>query len=161
MTMRPTVALCLVLSAVVAACGDDDAPVEGDGGNLYADADVDARASETDAVINDPDETDGGACASEDHCSDGLACSGLEHCVDGACVLGVAPPCTSDHRGEEPAGACDCSDPNIDNDGYDSTACGGDDCNDSVAGIHPYGTESCAPGGDSIDEDCKPETFQN
>ena len=68
--------------------------------------------------------------------------------------------CTFDHRCDDD-GACECATPNIDNDGYDSTACGGDDCNDSVAGIHPYGTESCAPGGDSIDEDCRPETFQN
>jgi MYXO-CTERM domain-containing protein len=48
-------------------------------------------------------------------------------------------------------GACEdtCSD--VDGDGYLNQACGGDDCNDSNANIHPAATENCSNG---LDDDC-------
>jgi len=42
----------------------------------------------------------------------------------------------------------------VDGDGYDDLACGGDDCNDAVAGINPGVTEVCD---DAVDDDCSGE----
>ncbi|RMG19361.1 MAG: hypothetical protein D6729_05475, partial [Deltaproteobacteria bacterium] len=38
-----------------------------------------------------------------------------------------------------------------DGDGYESSACGGDDCDDSAAAVHPGAPEACTGG---VDEDC-------
>ena len=47
--------------------------------------------------------------------------------------------------------ACPVVDNDIDNDGYNSVASGGTDCNDNNASINPGATDIC---GDSIDQDC-------
>jgi hypothetical protein len=47
--------------------------------------------------------------------------------------------------------ACDCSDPDADNDGYDSARCDGNDCDDTNLDIHPGAPEIPC---DGIDQDC-------
>jgi len=53
--------------------------------------------------------------------------------------------------GSQGNGGNDTIDNDSDNDGYDSTVSGGDDCDDSSASIHPGATEICS---DGIDQDC-------
>ena len=64
-------------------------------------------------------------------CDDGDACTGLGACTaDGGCAKG--------------------SPKDADNDGYVDKACGGNDCDDNQASIHPGATEIC----DNIDQNC-------
>jgi hypothetical protein len=44
-----------------------------------------------------------------------------------------------------------CDTPDVDADGYESRACGGDDCDDQSKDIHPGAAETC---GDGVDQDC-------
>ncbi len=94
--------------------------------------------------------TDSGSGCPES-CDDGLFCNGEERCEAGECVVGE-PPC---------AGACDeeidrcegCAD--VDGDGHEDAACGGDDCDDEDADRFPGNDELC----DDIDQDCDPSTI--
>ncbi len=100
---------------------------------------------------------DGGADAPDapacGDCDDGLFCNGVERCGGAACVAGE-PPC--------PAGECDesadrceaCLDPDRDDDGFDSVACGGRDCDDDDPRIPRQ--EVCDAA--NVDEDCDPTT---
>lgn len=65
-------------------------------------------------------------------------------CSDGVDPISVA------------AGDADTSCPDADNDGYLDALCGGDDCNDADAGVHPGAPEVCDVVG--IDEDCNGQT---
>ncbi|MEM6989422.1 MAG: MopE-related protein [Myxococcota bacterium] len=46
-------------------------------------------------------------------------------------------------------------DPDVDGDGYDAVACGGTDCNDRDAAVHPDAVETC----NAVDEDCDESTL--
>lgn len=96
-------------------------------------------------------------CADDESCSDGLFCNGAERCVDGHCVEGEQPscddgdPCTADICSEE-EGQCTHppSIPDADGDGFVPIICGGDDCDDDNADIHPGAPERC----NGLDDDC-------
>lgn len=119
---------------LVAACGDDDAP-------------IDASTRE-----------DAGPCTTDMACDDGVYCNGAEQCEMGACVNSV-PPCgmgmTCDEAMETCNGTCD--NPDADGDGRASIECGGDDCDDDDDNRFPSNPEVCDAMGH--DEDCDPSTL--
>jgi alpha-tubulin suppressor-like RCC1 family protein len=149
--MRLVLALCAALALV--ACGDDD-----ESGGPDASAELDS-GSHDDAG---PEAGHGESCGGEGPCDDGIRCNGIERCVDDDhCEPGEPVRCTPEHPCLESTGACDCTNPDYDDDDSDSEVCGGDDCNDADDSIGEHAPEVCLPGGDSVDEDCDPDTFQN
>jgi len=157
--------LLLVASLALAACGDDDANVEGDSGLVRPDGEiVDGYAVDDDGGSEEMGEDAGRECASDDQCSDHNVCTGTERCVDSMCVPGEPMRCSDLHQCI-PSVGCDCADPDVDNDNFPARECASGaedfDCNDGDATIRPDGTETCHVDGDSTDEDCKPSTFSN
>jgi hypothetical protein len=71
----------------------------------------------------------GGRCQADSECADADPCT-TDRCSAGRCVYGVRDD---------------------DSDGYVSRACGGPDCNDRNASVHPGAAEIC---GDGADNDC-------
>jgi alpha-tubulin suppressor-like RCC1 family protein len=154
----PALALCTFTSLLVtlSACGDDD------GGTIV---DVDASV---DAFVEDASlDVDGGnvdmrvTCTSDVDCNDGLFCNGREMCAPAStmadargCVPGDAP-CETTETCDEPANDCRTICEDLDGDGYEAVACGGDDCDDNDATRYPGATEIC----DGNDEDCNDATF--
>ncbi|MCB9600128.1 MAG: hypothetical protein H6722_01820 [Sandaracinus sp.] len=102
-------------------------------------------------------------CGSDVDCDDGLFCNGEELCRPGVadaddrgCVFTTAPCSACDEDFDVCGGPC-AFDPDADGDGYDAVDCGGNDCDDTNASVHPGATELCDPEG--VDEDCDPSTF--
>ncbi len=89
-------------------------------------------------------------------CDDGLFCTGPEVCaLVVGCEDGPDPSCADALACS--IDSCDAVDdvcrhdpPDADRDGYGDAACGGDDCNDASASIHPGATEVC----DGVDQNC-------
>jgi cysteine-rich repeat protein len=100
-------------------------------------------------------------CESDEECQDGNACNGAETCDTGAhtCSAGTAPVC--DDMDACTTDSCDASagcvatsvlvDADMDGHFAETATCGGDDCNDGVAGINPSAVEGC---GTTMDLNC-------
>ena len=107
-------------------------------------------------------------CSAHADCDDGVFCNGDEQCMPGSpaanadgCVAG-APACPANIMCDESESSCGttCSNPDMDRDGHDAVACGGDDCDDTDADRFPGNPETCDDGaGGQHDEDCDPTTF--
>ena len=147
---HPVVAIrwCVLLLAMVAACGGDDAPnIDGgpfDAGRVDA-ASVDAGTadmSNADAACVDDDRDGHGASPCGDDCDD----------ADATRYPGATEICDLDDE--------DCRDTTFgadaDSDGFESSACCngagvcGPDCDDRLNTVNPGGAESC----NSLDDDC-------
>jgi len=137
-----------VLVLVLASCGGDTPPpLEVDGGGV---TDLGGGASDARVI-----------CSSDVDCNDGLFCNGREMCAPAssmADVRGCTPgdaPCSAGETCDETANDCRVTCEDLDGDGDEATACGGDDCDDTNASRYPGNTETC----DSDDEDCNDATF--
>lgn len=75
----------------------------------------------------------------------------------GGCEQLGNPPPSEGHVASAISEEVDCTDPDVDGDGRDSVACGGDDCADGDANRFPGNFEICDTAGH--DEDCDPTTF--
>jgi len=109
--------------------GDTDGDTDGDGDtDTDTDTDVDGDGDADGDGDTDTDaDTDG--CGSDDECDDGVDCT---------------------HDTCDAFGTCQHAGTDMDGDGYVSTECGGDDCNDDAWEIAPEREESC----DGVDQDC-------
>jgi alpha-tubulin suppressor-like RCC1 family protein len=95
-----------------------------------------------------------GPCATDELCDDGLFCNGPERCAAGRCAAGTAPCAAA--MCDESARTCN-TDCDVDGDGSDAIACGGDDCDDQDAARAPGHPEVCDTA--EVDEDCDATTF--
>jgi hypothetical protein len=154
---RTVLAFCTFTSLLVAlaACGDDD-------GGTIVDVDASVDAFVEDASVDVDGNVDARVtCTSDVDCNDGLFCNGREMCAPAStsadargCVPGDAP-CAATETCDEPANDCRTICEDLDGDGYEAVACGGDDCDDGDATRYPGATEIC----DGNDEDCNDATF--
>lgn len=110
-------------------------------------------------------------CSGDEDCDDGVFCNGTETCVapsdewPSGCRSDL-PPCRSGEECDERYHLCGCApDSDMDGDGADSYACGGNDCDDDDRLRYPANTERCdgplwdgRPAADH-DEDCDPCTL--
>lgn len=115
------------------------------------DCTVDFCESGTAGCRNTPDDA---------RCDDGAFCNGAERCRVGVgCVAGTPPTCddglacsidSCEPTAAGGAGACVHVGPDADGDTARDVACGGTDCDDRSAAIHPGADEVC----DGVDQDC-------
>ncbi len=148
-------------------CGGPDCDDEDDGihpGILEAPYDDEICFDGLDNDCNDLlDEEDAGCfhCETADDCDDGNPCT-QQVCVDGRCAYTNQPGACDDGNActvnDVCLGGFCMGDPlDADGDGYIDAGCGGDDCDDTLAEVHPGAQEgpttdpSC---GDGSDNDC-------
>lgn len=149
MRLYPSVSLFVVVLAVsVSACGGGTTPPPDVDGGLVADL----GGGGPDARV---------LCTSDIDCNDGLFCNGREMCAPASlaadvrgCVPGDAP-CSLSETCDETSNDCRTTCEDVDGDGHEAIACGGDDCDDNDASRYPGNTEVC----DAHDEDCNDATF--
>ena len=109
------------------------------------------------------DEEDAGCfhCEAAEDCDDGNPCT-QQACVEGRCAYTNQPgPCDDGDActvNDACFGGTCTGDPlDADGDGYVDAGCGGDDCDDSLPGVHPGAREGPPPDpscGDGLDNDC-------
>ena len=95
----------------------------------------------------------------DEACQDGVVCNGAETCSPAAgCQPGTRPDCRDESACtidscDEARGGCVHDPRDLDGDTYMTSdyGCGGDDCNDSDASVHPGVPEICT---DARDNDC-------
>ena len=134
-------AVMLSVLVVLAACGEDDGVMV-----------IDVDASVTDLGVDTRIDVDGRVtCTSDVECNDGLFCNGREMCAPASmmadargCIPGDAP-CGLTETCDEAANECRTLCADLDGDGYDAVACGGDDCDDTDATRYPGATECPTP----------------
>jgi hypothetical protein len=112
----------LLVPILLGVAGCEWAPFSGDGG------------SKGDAGADADSDTDGDADADADSDIDGDSDGDADSDTDGDADADV----DSDTDGD----ADPCRDPDRDEDGHEAEACGGDDCDDARAGVHPGVTET-------------------
>lgn len=112
----------------------------------------------------DGDQGEPAVCQDNDDCSDDVFCNGEERCnpdhedADAfGCIVAAAAPCGAGNTCNEAGDSCGCEDPDVDGDGFDSEACGGDDCDDNDANRYPGNEEVCDT--EHHDEDCDFRTY--
>lgn len=109
----------------------------------------------SDAAAQDAGDDAGRACASSAECENDLFCDGVEVCVDAVCHA-ATPACRTEDC-DEAMDRCVCGiDPDVDGDGHESIACGGNDCDDDDPNRYGGNSEACDLAGE--DEDCDPST---
>ena len=150
--------------------------VMGDCAEAYADCNQDDTDGCEADLQSDPDNCDvcGSVCAFDNAaalCQEGVCAPG--ECLEGFgdCDADPQTGCETDLTGDAQhcglcaadcapgeiceAGVCACADG--DEDGYLSGDCGGDDCDDANADIHPGAEETCD---DGVDQDCNGADLQ-
>lgn len=81
-------------------------------------------------------------CSTAADCNDGISCT-TATCVDGACAYTPTDDlCGATEKCIKFSGCC----ADADSDGYADVACGGSDCDDSDALVHPGAYEACGAG---------------
>ncbi|MBN1774036.1 MAG: putative metal-binding motif-containing protein [Deltaproteobacteria bacterium] len=145
----------------------EDVPDTGDGPPGFCDDET--RCDDgLECTVDSCDEALDRCSHTPDHsvCQDGLVCNGEEQCQPGVgCATGTRPDCRDDSACTldscvEERGGCVHDPRDLDGDTYITDArfgdeeCGGDDCNDADASVHPGAVEICD---DIRDNDC--DTF--
>lgn len=135
------------------ADSDSDSDVDGDGdGDADADVDGDGDADSDSDSDSDSDADD--VCTDDEECNDGHDCT-VDTCEDGFCentpddsLCDDEIACTVDTC--DGFGNCQNLGPDVDEDGFSDSECGGTDCNDDDWDIAPGRDEEC----DGVDQDC-------
>lgn len=118
-----------------------------------ADIGFSSRDSDADAILNDPGSVSG---AGSLHHRWSVSNLDMNDAVSTGYLVGAGsdPSITAYytvHGAAGRLGADYCSECNVDGDGFTSSVCGGNDCDDGDASIYPFSTEIDA---DGIDQDC-------
>ena len=154
MLSRRVHVLSLILSASLAitGCGDDDTPVDPDGGFFPFDMPPAVDAGEAGVVdlgrdaaarvCETPGSTLGVSCVTTADCNDGCFCNGFEVCLGGSCTAGADPcvdafACTTAACDED---ADTCSSTTDDTTCDDTNPCNGAERCDAIDGCRPGST---------------------
>jgi hypothetical protein len=144
---------------VTQAAGNDASAADASDGSSDG-ASVDSRDASSEANAADStDAPDGsGMCENDQDCADALFCNGVERCrptdtgadARGCIAAPTGSPCTASQMCDETDDMCTEACRDSDADGARDARCGGTDCDDARASVHPGAAEVC----DGLDNDC-------